>query len=85
MNKLMLTIALAVVSTAAAQTAKIAAKSGPAKKAAVPVKAAAVVGVKSTDKEQLAPEARLDACEPAFSRGQLLPLSIVNPVEMAGF
>ncbi len=36
MNRLMLSIAIAVVSTAAAQTAKIAAKSTPAKKAAVP-------------------------------------------------
>ena len=36
MNKLMLAIALAAVSAAAAQTAKIAAKSSPAKKAAVP-------------------------------------------------
>ena len=36
MNRLMLAIAIAVVSTAAAQTAKIAAKSTPAKKAAPP-------------------------------------------------
>ena len=52
---------------------------------AVPTMPAVVAGTKSIAKEQLAPDAKLDGCEPKVSCGQPLLLSNANPGERLGF